>query len=209
MNEWLAYAGIVAAITVGAISPGPSFLMVARTAVAQGRSAGLATAWGMGLGAVLFALVTLLGVGALLQAVPWLYLAFKVLGGLYLLWLGWRVWRGAREPLHVESADGPVQAAGWKRQLALGFATQISNPKTAVVYAGIFAAFVPQAPSPVFAVLVLLSVGAIEASWYAVVATVLSAQRSRQAYLRYKPGLDRVAGVVLAGLGAKLALAAA
>lgn len=209
MAELLAYSGIVAAITVGAISPGPSFLTVARTAVAHGRAAGLVTALGMGLGAVLFALVTLLGVGALLHAVPWLYLGFKLLGGAYLFWLGWRVWRGAREPLPVAAPAGSAQPGGWKRQLALGFATQVSNPKTAVVYAGIFAAFVPQAPSLVFEVAVLLSVGVIEAGWYAVVSMVLSAQRSRQAYLRYKPWLDRVAGTVLGGLGAKLALSAA
>ncbi|HEX5806348.1 MAG TPA: LysE family translocator [Macromonas sp.] len=209
MSELLAFSGIVAAITVGAISPGPSFLMVARTAVAQGRSAGLLTALGMGLGAVLFAWVTLLGVGALLHAVPWLYQGFKLVGGVYLLWLGWRLWRGANEPLPLGvNATATPQRHG-RRQLALGFATQVSNPKTAVVYAGIFAAFVPQATSLVFDVAVLLSVGVIEAGWYAVVATLLSAQRSRQAYLRYKPWLDRVAGTVLGGLGVKLALAAA
>ena len=61
MQEVLPLLGITGAITVGAMSPGPSFLMVARTAVASSRSAGLAAALGMGAGGVLFAVAALAG----------------------------------------------------------------------------------------------------------------------------------------------------
>ena len=64
---------IAGAIALGAMSPGPSFIMVARTAVASSRTDGLAAALGMGVGGVLFASVALLGLHAVLSAVPWLY----------------------------------------------------------------------------------------------------------------------------------------
>ncbi len=211
MNEWLSLSGIVLAIAVGAVSPGPSFLMVARTAVSHGRQAGLAAALGMGLGAFLFAEITLLGLTTVLAAVPWLYASFKVAGGLYLLVLGWRIWRGATEGLQVTPEtgvedDGPTR--GWWRWFAVGLATQMSNPKTAVVYAGVFAAFMPKSPSWLFHAAVLVVVAVIESGWYAIVAGALSAPKSRATYLRYKSGIDRVAGSVMGVLGVKLASSA-
>ncbi|EGI75615.1 LysE family translocator [Hylemonella gracilis] len=209
MNELLAFSGIVVALAIGAASPGPSFLMIARTAVSSGRKAGLAAALGMGLGGLLFATLALLGLTALLTAVPWLYAALKVGGGVYLLYLGIKIWRGAKAPLIEVGADVTAAAqAGWKAQLALGFGTQISNPKTAIVYGSVFAAFMPSTPALHFSIAVLLATLLIEAGWYAIVATVLSTPKSRQAYLRYKQWVDRSAGAVMAALGIKLALSA-
>ena len=88
MDTTLAILSIAGAITLGAISPGPSFVMVARTAVASSRADGLAAALGMGVGGVIFAAAALLGLHVVLTAVPWLYLGLKVLGGAYLLFLG-------------------------------------------------------------------------------------------------------------------------
>ena len=69
LNPLLAIGG---AIALGAISPGPSLVMVARTTVAHSRWAGLAAALGMGAGGVVFATAALLGLQGLLIAGPWL-----------------------------------------------------------------------------------------------------------------------------------------
>src|SRR5262245_49642866 len=73
MQDLPALLGILAAITVGAVSPGPSFVMVARTAVSSSRTNGIGAAIGMGIGGLLFAVAALLGVHGLLLAVPSLY----------------------------------------------------------------------------------------------------------------------------------------
>ena len=86
----------------------------------------------------------------------------------------------------------------------MGLTTQVSNPKTAIVYASVFAAFLPNTFSPLFVAALLCVVFAIEAGWYAVVATMLSSSRPRGAYLRYKAWVDRTAGLVMVGLGLKL-----
>jgi threonine/homoserine/homoserine lactone efflux protein len=208
VNELLAFSGIVVALAIGAASPGPSFLMIARTAVSSGRQAGLAAAVGMGLGGLLFAALALLGLTALFTAVPWLYAALKIGGGAYLLYLGIKIWRGAKAPLVEVGADATVPQADWKAQLALGFGTQVSNPKTAIVYGSVFAAFMPSTPALHFSLAVLLATFLIEAGWYAIVATALSTPKSRHAYLRYKQWVDRSAGAVMAALGIKLATSA-
>ena len=205
MQELSALAGVLAALTVGVISPGPSFVMVARTAVSSSRSNGLAAALGMGAGGVVFALAALLGLQAVLLAVPSLYLVLKVAGGIYLAYLGLRIWSAAKQPLVVTSALSG-RSASLPKSLALGFVTQVSNPKTAIVYASVFAAFLPAAPSLGFDVALITIVFAIEAGWYAVVALALSSERPRRAYLRYKAYVDRMAGGVMMLLGLKLVL---
>jgi RhtB (resistance to homoserine/threonine) family protein len=202
MQHWTALLGITAAIGIGAASPGPSFVMVARTAASQGRPHGLLAAAGIGVGGLIFAILALLGLHSLLNLAPALYLALKLAGGLYLAWLGWRIWRGARQALTLHAAASPHSQ---HRAFAAGLATQLSNPKTAIVYTSVFAAFLPEQPELSFKILTALAVLLVETSWYTLAAWALSAPLPRQAYLRSKTWVDRAAGGVMMALGLKLA----
>jgi len=203
MDATTSLLAICAALAVGVVSPGPSFVMVARTAVAQSRRDGVAAAIGMGVGGVLFAAAALIGLHLVLTAVPRLSLVLKLGGGAWLLFLGWRIWRGAAQPLAFAPGNGET-APTVRRSLILGFVTQVSNPKTALVYASVFAALLPRdLPATALWALPLL-VFVIETGWYASVALALSAVAPRAAYLRGKRWIDRVAGSVLAALGLKL-----
>lgn len=204
VNNALVLIGIGSAIAVGAMSPGPSFVMITRTAVASSRSNGFYAALGMGLGGMLFATAALLGLNTMLAAVPWLYFSMKILGGSYLFYLGFKIWRGAKDPLIVTNDKDAVLPASTTRSLLLGFGTQISNPKTAIVYASVFAALLPlDFPLPLALSLPFL-IFFIEAGWYAVVAFALSATASQAAYLRHKFRIDRMAGGAMMLLGARL-----
>lgn len=208
MQELLPLVGIAGSIAVGAMSPGPSFLMVARTAVASSRSAGLAAALGMGLGGVSFAIAALAGLQAVFAAVPSLFLALKILGGLYLIYLGYRIWRGAAVPLAVQSEAAETTENDARRSFLLATGTQLSNPKAAIIYASVFAAFLPPNFSGSLAVSTVLVIFLIEAGWYTLVALVLSSSQPRAAYLRFKSWIDRSAGAVMSVLGVKLILSA-
>ena len=212
MDNLVALLGICAAMIAGAISPGPSFLMIARTAVAASRADGFAAALGMGIGGVVFAFAALVGLQALFAAVPWVYAALKLAGGAYLVYLAVRIWRGAAKPL-APLANAGLSGSASRRQLirslAAGVLTQLSNPKTAIVYAGIFAALLPREIQPWFFMALPLTIFVIEAGWYSIVAFVLSAAAPRNAYLRHKSALDRVAAAVLGALGLRLAVGAA
>ncbi|ABC24506.1 LysE family translocator [Rhodospirillum rubrum] len=203
MPEVVALIGILGALLIGAISPGPSFVLVSRLALARSRRDGIAAALGMGLGGALFGTIALLGLNALLVEVPWLNGALKLIGGGYLLILALRIWRGAAQPLAIPAAGAAVVSAPG-RSFVLAFVTQISNPKTAVVYAGIFAALLPAHPP--FWMLAALPplICVVEASWYVLVALAFSANRPRALYLSSKRRIDRCAGAVMGALGARL-----
>src|SRR5262245_27681172 len=183
MQDLTAILGISAALAVGAASPGPSFLVVARLAVSSSRGDGLYAALGMGLGGLIFACLSLLGLHGLLLAVPSLHVVLKALGGLYLVYLGVRIWRGATRPLIGSDVGARSALQPATRSFALGLATQISNPKTAVVYASVFAAFLPETSTFAFNLCAAGLVFLIEAGWYAFVAVGLSSERPRCIYL--------------------------
>jgi len=205
MNEVASILGIGAALCIGAASPGPSFIMVARTAASAGRANGLNAALGMGIGALIFAIVSLLGLNAVFSTIPALYAALKLVGGLYLVYLGFRIWRGAKKPLEVCASTASENLTRRKSYFLLGLATQVSNPKTAIVYASVFAAFLPTASDIQYNLVVVALVFFIETGWYAIVATVLSTEMPRSTYLRYKKWVDRSAGGIMGALGLKLA----
>jgi threonine/homoserine/homoserine lactone efflux protein len=206
MSSIVILLSIVGTVLVGAMSPGPSFVLVSHTAIIRSRRAGLAAALGMGIGGAVFALLALAGLNALLMRVEWAYLLFKLLGGAYLAYLGVRIWRGASLPLPPERGEGKKRGEGAWRSFFLGAATQLSNPKTALVYGSIFAAFLPASPEAWLFTALPLAVFLVEAGWYAVVALVFSAERPRVAYGRAKHVVDRIAGAVLVGLGIRLIL---
>ncbi len=199
---------ISAALAVGAVSPGPSFIVVARNAMSLSRQHGLATACGMGLGAGTFALLALLGLHAVFTALPMAFLVLKVAGGLYLLYIASLIIRHAKAPLQMSTTAGSPSSVSKLQAFRHGLLTQLSNPKTAIVFASVFSALLP-AQIPFWFYLVLpLSAMLIDGGWYILVAYLLSAEAPRQTYLKFKTGIDRAAGTVMALLGLKLVFAA-
>jgi threonine/homoserine/homoserine lactone efflux protein len=204
MEVSTAILSIAAALTLGAMSPGPSFILVARTSLAVSRRDGVAAAVGMGVGGVFFSAIALLGLLAILTAVPLLHLALKVLGGTYLVYLGYQIWRGARQPLVLKSTSLQNYPTHARRYFVLGVVTQVSNPKTAVVYASVFASLLPHNIPPSVLVALPIMVFAIETIWYSVVALALSSPSPRTRYLASKAWIDRTAGAIMSLLGLKL-----
>lgn len=203
MNEYAFILGIAGVLLAGAMSPGPSFFVVAQNSLSKSRGHGVATALGTGLGVAMFTVLASLGVTTLIETVPSVYLVFKIAGGIYLLYLAWRIWQGAPTPLQTQTIKkGEVDS--YYKSFLTGLITQISNPKTALVIAGIFAAFVPQNPPEFTALIVSLIAFIIDFSWYAIVAITLSLHHSKDVYGRVKVWFDRIAAGFLGIVGIKL-----
>ncbi len=205
MQYLIPLAGLALAHLIAAASPGPAFIVALQESVARDRRAGVAAAVGIALGSFLWALLVVLGVGLLLQQASWLYGSLRLLGGLYLIYLGICLWRGAARPL-VLPGPGAAAPASALRSLRLGLLTQLVNPKAAVFFGSIFLTFLPpELPLWVTGV-VLANIFAVEFLWYLAVALLFSTGRVRRAYTCAKLWIDRVAGGCLAALGIKLAL---
>lgn len=188
---------------MAAISPGPAVLMSARTGVTEGLRIGAFVAIGIGLGGVIWAAAALFGLALVFQAAPALLWAFKIAGGIYLLHMAWNMWRTADEPLEIGSADLLPRSAG--SALRLGLATQLSNPKPAVLFSAIFVGTVPPGTSAWVYAALLAVVFLNETVWNILVARVFSFDRTRRGYIGLKSVIDRSFGGLLALLGIKIA----
>ena len=204
MESLMILGSIALALMLGAMSPGPTFIYVAKNSIAISRKHGLFTALGTGTGAAIFGLLAVLGLQALLLAVPSAYLMLKICGGLYLLWLAYKIIKHAKEP--VGSVDGTAHMMSYRRAYLSGLITQMSNPKIAIVLASIFTALLPKdIPTYYYVVLPMLCFF-IDAGWCSLVAVALSADKPRRIYLRFKAIFDRIAGGLMIMVGLKLIL---
>ncbi len=203
MEYALPLAAVAFAHLLAAISPGPSFVLVSRVAMAGSRRQGLIAALAMGLGAATWATAALLGLVWLFARFEALYAAVCVAGGLYLAFLAVQLWRGAGKAMAPPDATAPNGLGRVFRQALL---TQLSNPKVAVFFGGIFVTLLPRDWPGWVGGTAIAIVLLDETLWYAVVATAFSTAGPRRVYQRVRPTLDRVLAGVLAGLGAKLIL---
>ena len=209
MTYLLPLLGLAAVHLMAAASPGPSLVLVAQTAVGSGRRAGLLAAFAMMLGAVIWAAAALYGLQALFARFEWLYVAMRIGGGLYLLYLAAMLWRHAPEPLPEPRAAGD-KTTGDKTGAAQGFVRalllQLSNPKVMVFFGSIFLALLPAHPPTGMQIATLAIVAFNEFTWYALITLLFSGGPARAIYRRAKFWLDRIMGGALALLGLRLAL---
>ncbi len=202
MESFLILCSIAFALVLGAVSPGPAFIYVAKNSIAVSRKHGLFTALGTGTGAALFGLLAVLGLQAILLAVPSAYLILKICGGIYLLWLAYKIIRHAKEPISMDN-DASTRMS-FPQAYRSGLVVQLSNPKIAIILASVFTALLPkEIPTYYYFVLPILCFF-IDAGWYSLVAMALSAEKPRKVYLKFKKIFDRIAGGVMTILGIKL-----
>lgn len=203
MEIIISFIGILGVLCLGIMSPGPSFVLVARTSVANSRTDGLATAIGMGIGGTLFAIMALLGLQVVLLSVPILYMVLKILGGAYLVYLAVVIWRGSKQSIDINGSSCEKPRKVYE-SFRIGLITQLSNPKTAIFYGSVFAALLPSDLSTSTVLVLASTIFILEAGWYSVVALVLSSKTPKKVYLNLKIYFDRVASVIIGGLGLKL-----
>ncbi len=166
----LAWEAILAASTVfflGAISPGPSLLMVIRNTIVGGRRRGVLCAVGHGIGFGLYAGIAIFGLIVLLEEAPGIFLILQWIGIGLLAWYGWLMWnhnaKGESQTIHGE-AKGFLE----------GFSIAFFNPKIALFLVAVLAQVLESGMS-LETKLVIGFVGmAIDMVWYVLVAVFLT-----------------------------------
>lgn len=124
------------------LTPGPNMIYLISRSISQGRSAGLISLGGVALGFVFYMLCAAFGITALLLAVPYAYDALRFGGALYLLYLAWQAVKpGGHSPFQMR--DLPVDPP--RKLFAMGFVTNLLNPKIAVLYLSLLPQFIDPA----------------------------------------------------------------
>ncbi|TVT60428.1 MAG: LysE family translocator [Azoarcus sp. PHD] len=195
---------LVAAVVL-AITPGPGIAYVVARTVAGGRSEGLASCFGTGVGGLLHVLAAAAGLSLVIAQSAVAFNLLKYVGVAYLVYLGTRMLLRKEQPIPVET----VASRGARRALVEGVAVEALNVKTALF----FLAFLPQFVSPgepLVPQLILLGSICVVLNTLVDVVAVFAAHRllesgaTRAARARW---MTRASGITMMGLGAFLALA--
>lgn len=199
LHTWLIY--LVAAIGLS-LTPGPNSLLALTHGALHGHRRTLYTVAGGALGFVAVIALSMLGIGALLQASASALLVLKWVGGAYLVWLGVQLWRAP--PLNLQAVAG----APFPRRSQLfrqGLFAAVSNPKALLFYG----AFLPQFLDPARSLWLQF---AVMAGTFAVIECVVEvllarlAHRVRPALERFGKRFNRVCGGAFAAMGVALPL---
>jgi len=134
----------LAAALLLAVTPGPGIFYVAARTLAGGRAEGIASTFGTGLGGMVHVLAGAVGVSAIVLASAELFAALKIIGAIYLVWLGLRTIQSARRDALAGLGGAPIPSAGPRRAFREGVLVEATNPKTAAF----FLAFIPQFVDP-------------------------------------------------------------
>ena len=200
--SWLLF--IVASMVLIA-TPGQDMILVMSRSLSQGPLAGVVTAAGVSVGLVGHTLLATLGLGAILRTSEWLFLALKLVGAVYLIYLAIGLLR--TRSASIEAGQAPRRSLG--RLFVDGALSNVSNPKIAVFYFAFMPQFVsPNASHPTLSIFVLGLLFA--ALTFLVKGPVGLAAGMLSGWLRSRPRvlvwIYRFSGAVLLGLGIKLAL---
>ncbi|VVN46044.1 Threonine efflux protein [Pseudomonas fluorescens] len=205
MGEFLALATIH---FLAVVAPGPDFAVTIRQSVRFGRWVGICTALGIGAGISVHVLYTLLGVGALMHATPWLLTVAKVVGGAYILYLGVSLMRSQpKSALEGENGRGePVVEQTRLKAFTTGFLTNATNPKATLFFLAIFTTLISATTPLSIQALYGVWMCFVNALWFVIVALFFSSSRVRVLFMRMGHWFERTMGVVLILFAGRLIL---
>lgn len=181
------------------VVPGPTTALIVARSMSEGRRIALPLVIGVGLGDFVAATVALVGAGALLAASAMAFTIVKLVGAVYLVWLGIKLFRA--EPVQPR-ASADLSAASSRVAFRVGFLVTVFNPKGILF----FVAFVPQFIDPsasyfvqaTFFVLAFTALAILNGSAYAIGADALRRVIRSTGVLRW---MNRIGGSVIASAG--------
>ena len=204
MGELLTFLGVSALVIV---TPGQDTALTIRSTLLGGRSRGILTAFGVATGQAVWTLAASIGITALLIASEPAFLAVKLAGAAYLVFLGTqmlvRAARRSAQPAHLEARKDGLSARTAFRQ---GVVSNLGNPKMAVFFTSLLPQFAPES-GPRFASFLVLGLCfcAMTAAW--LTAYAFAVARAKDVLLRsgVRRAIDALTGAVLVALGLRLA----
>ncbi|MFI6866372.1 LysE family translocator [Nocardia sp. NPDC050406] len=199
----LALAGVM---LLGSISPGPDFVIVVRNAAVSGRRAGIATAAGIAVGVLVWSLITAVGIAGLLAASAMAYTVVKLVGAVYLAYLGIRALLAARRGDYEIEADLGPKRHGIAASFRQGVLTNLLNPKCAVFFIALIPQFLPADPSPLSALELAVVCCVVNLAWFTTLAVAIGALRHVFTRQRVRRAIDAAMGTLMVALGIRIAV---
>jgi RhtB (resistance to homoserine/threonine) family protein len=190
------------------VIPGPDTAVLTKNVLVHGRRAGLGTAFGVGAGLSMWTVASAVGLASLVRASAVAYTALKLVGAVYLIWLGVQALRAAGQERSSESVApewrrSPLGAVAGFRQ---GLLSDLANPKIGVFFTSLLPQFVSPGHAHLLPFLILGSIFVVMTiAWLCAYALAAAGVAQTLLRPRVQAAMDRITGVVLIAIGLRLA----
>lgn len=201
MSLFAILAAWIALATVATVSPGPDTALVIAQSARRGRRAGLAVALGIGVGNLWYAALFGFGLMSLLAAQPLVYAFVKIIGAMYLAWIGFKMVRAA---IAGDPHEANVDAKG--SPFLQGLITNVLNPKIALFFLAAIPQFAGNGPdAPAIGVALIVINGIINMLWLSIVAAGVERAGAKLQQSNVMRWLEGIIGVALMGIATRVA----
>lgn len=204
-NLWI-FLTVAGVYLMAAVSPGPNFLVVVKNSIGVNRQVGLATAAAIGTGAVTYCLLSFWGLSALLASTPEVIWVIRILGGSYLVWMGYKMLRAKQRGDFSLEVEGNLPKISLWKGYREGLLTTFSNPKAFIFFTSLFTLVIDPSTPTALQLELIAMIGFLSWGWYSLVAVMFSQQSVKRVYLRFELWISRFVGGFLSLLGIKVIL---
>ena len=189
--DFTSLIGMSLVCAMGAMSPGPSLAVVLRNTISGGRTQGVMTGIGHGIGFGIYAFIAVMGLSTLLLANEKIFNLLQWAGAVVLIWLAYN--------MLTYNPSGPAKEheGSGRRGFSEGFMIAFLNPKILVFLVAVFSQFIdPEMTNPDRFIMAMVA-GIIDTTWYVLVAAVLSGTSIIDKLRANAVIIDRSIGTVL------------
>jgi len=199
--EYLSLFGMILVIHLLAVmSPGPDFVMVLKNALQYDKKTAIYTSLGISMGIAVHILYSVGGVAYLLQHNTKVFAIVKIMGAIYIMYIGWKTLRTPLKKIDITTAKS-LQKLSPKAAFKIGFLTNVLNPKASLFFLSLFSLVIPQnTPFWTLIVISLMLIG-VTFLWFTLVSYIFTSKTTVTIYEQYEPVLLKVFGIVLILLG--------
>jgi RhtB (resistance to homoserine/threonine) family protein len=185
------------------MSPGPDFVLIAKNSLAHSRKSGMYSALGLGMGILTHVIYCLAGLGFLISKSILIFNTIKILGALYLIYIGFKALTSKSPTGEIEVGD--TQDLSRWASFRMGYITNITNPKATLFVLSLFTLVI--SPSTPLAVKIImgLEMATVTALWFSLVSYIVSHPRVKKPFAKVQHKLEQVMGGILMLLGLKVA----
>lgn len=205
MSEWFEYLSIGLIVLLGAMSPGPDFIVVTKNSLQGSRRLGILTAFGVSIALTIHVLYSSLGLAFLLHESKVAHFVVKMTGAVYLCYLGIQMIRQRNTSMSQENSTLPVQLNPG-RAFTSGFLTNLLNPKASLFIVGLFTQVVQPGTSTMGITIIGLEIVLIHFVWFSLLSGILTHEKIHAQFNKIQSHLHIAMGVLLIGFAFKLAL---
>ncbi len=194
--DFTQWTQLVLICIIGAISPGPSLAVILRNSILGGRKQGILTGIGHGLGITFYALLVVVGLVTFLKTFPFFLIIAQSMGSLFLFYLGSKLIIGFLNPKEGNTKNNHSIITG-KQGFSEGFLISFLNPKIAAWILVLFSQFVKPDALLTEQLILISTVGFIDAAWYSFLAIISSSGDFVKGLKRNAKRIDFIMGILL------------